>query len=173
MAAPHVTGVAALMKAADPGASAAEIVAALKFGVRPLDTLAGKVESGGMLDTVQAFKALGVDLMPNDAAPRAFHLKRPGKKVTLRGNGKVKFSWGRAVDEDLVGYEIYVDGKLKAVVEDPDGSVGPRGARTSAKIKVGAGKHRWSVIAVDEAGNQRKASSGKGKGRVAVSRARH
>lgn len=172
MATPHVSGVAALLKSASPNASAAEIVAALKYGVRPLETLESKVESGGMLDTVQAFKALGVDLMLNGAAPRAFRLKRPGKKVRVRGNGKVKFSWSSAVDEDLVGYEIYVDGKLKAIVEDPDGSAGPRGARTSAKIKVGAGKHRWSVIAVDEAGNQRKASSGKSKGRVAVSRSR-
>ena len=168
MAAPHVAAVAALLKSAEPGAGAAQIVDAIKFGSRKMDTLSGRVQSGGMTDAVGALAAIGRPATTVDVAPAAFNLKKPGKKVRVRRGGKLKFSWGRAHDTDLVGYEIYVDGKLKTTVEDPDGSQGPRAAKTSVKIKVGSGKHRWSVVAVDEAGNERKAGRGKGKGRVAV-----
>jgi hypothetical protein len=106
--------------------------------------------------------------------PGVFRLRRPGKRVHGGGGRKIKFSWSRAAGRDLVSYEIYVDGKLKATVADPDGSQGPRAAKTYAKIKVGAGKHRWSVRAVDESGRTRRARRGKSKGRVAVlSRRRH
>lgn len=168
MATPHVAAVAALVKSSEPGAGAAQIVDAIKHGVRRTDSLSGRVQSGGLADAVGALAAIGHPVESVDVAPGAFNLKKPGKRVRVRRGSKIKFTWSRAQDTDLVGYEIYVDGKLKAVVEDPDGSQGPRAAKTSTKIKVGSGKHRWSVIAVDEAGNQRKAGRGRGKGRVAV-----
>lgn len=168
MATPHVAAVAALLKSTEPGAGAASLVDAIKHGARKIDTLSGRVQSGGMADAVGALAAIGHPVDSVDAAPGAFKLKKPGKKVRVRRGNKIKFTWGRANDNDLVGYEIYVDGKLKATVEDPDGSQGPRAAKTAVKIKVGSGKHRWSVVAVDEAGNERKAGRGRGKGRVAV-----
>lgn len=167
MASPFVAGVAALLKSAAPGIGAAQTADAILAGARDLQTLSGKVSSGGYTDAVGALAAIGRS--PLDAAdvpPGAFKLRRPGKKVY--GGRKIKFSWSRAADTDLIGYEVYLDGRLQAVVEDPDGSQGPRAAKTSVKLKVKTGKHRWHVIAVDEAGNERKAGRGKSKGRVAV-----
>ncbi|MBI5309848.1 MAG: S8 family serine peptidase [Actinobacteria bacterium] len=168
MATPHVAAVAALLKSTEPGLPASQIVDAIKYGSRQVDTLAGRVQSGGIADAVGALAAIGHPVDSVDAAPSPFRLKRPGKRVRVHRGGKVKFTWSRTQDTDLVGYEIYVDGRLKATVDDPDGSQGPRIARTSVKIKVSSGKHRWSVIAVDEAGNERKAGRGRSKGRVAV-----
>lgn len=57
MAAPHVTGVVALLAAAKPGISVAEIRGAILNGVTPAAELAGKTASGGRLN---AFAALGL-----------------------------------------------------------------------------------------------------------------
>ena len=56
MASPHVAGVAALVKAAHPGFTVAQVKAAILGGVDRLGSLRGKVSSGGRLD---ACKALG------------------------------------------------------------------------------------------------------------------
>ena len=56
MASPHVAGVAALVKAAHPEFTVAQVKAAILGGVDRLDSLRGKVASGGRLD---ACKALG------------------------------------------------------------------------------------------------------------------
>ena len=58
MAAPHVSGVAALVWAAAPDASVAEVKDALRYGADPVAGLQGKVAWGGRLN---AFGALTVD----------------------------------------------------------------------------------------------------------------
>ena len=50
MAAPMVTGLAALMYSADPGLSVTELRSRLLGSVRPLDSLAGKTATGGIPD---------------------------------------------------------------------------------------------------------------------------
>jgi subtilisin family serine protease len=52
MATPHVTGAAALYKAINPTATAAQIKAAILNGATPTASLAGKVVSGGRLNVV-------------------------------------------------------------------------------------------------------------------------
>ena len=47
MAAPHVAGIAALVRAADPGASAADVVSAIKAGATPRPSLAGPRSASG------------------------------------------------------------------------------------------------------------------------------
>jgi thermitase len=174
MATPFVSGVAALLKSVEPGAGAAQIADAIRVGAHPLQSLTGKVKTGGEVDAVGALAAIGHSpLSANDPAPGVFRLKKPGTRVYTGGGSKVGFSWSHASDSDLVGYEVYVDGKLKATVNDPDGSQGPLAAKTASKIKVSAGRHRWNVIAVDEAGNTRMAGRGRGKGRVAVLSRKH
>lgn len=64
MATPHVTGVAALLKSANPEMSAAEIKARLIKSARPLASLRGRVASNGM---VNAYHALMNTVPPADA----------------------------------------------------------------------------------------------------------
>ena len=57
MASPHVAGVAALVKAAHPGFTVAQVKAAILGGVDRLGSLRGKVASGGRLDACKAVGA--------------------------------------------------------------------------------------------------------------------
>jgi subtilisin family serine protease len=54
MATPHVAGVAALVEAAHPAYTVAQVKAAILGGVVPLRSLAGKVATGGRLDACRA-----------------------------------------------------------------------------------------------------------------------
>jgi hypothetical protein len=54
MAAPHVSGVAALVLSLEPGLSASQLKARLLSTVDPVPGLAGKVLSGGRLDAARA-----------------------------------------------------------------------------------------------------------------------
>ena len=73
MAAPHVSGIAALVRAADPSASAAEVVRAIRDGATRRPALAGRVLSGGSANAAGALDAaLGVPLaVPATAQPPA------------------------------------------------------------------------------------------------------
>jgi subtilisin family serine protease len=66
MASPHVAGTAALVRAADPGVPAAQVVQALIGGARPLASLNGLLASGGVVDAEGAInRALA---LPNTVA---------------------------------------------------------------------------------------------------------
>lgn len=168
MAAPHVTGIVALLRGYNKSTSAAAIVTAITVGARPVPALSGKVKGNGVADVIGSFKALGYDTSGFDMGltPGSFHLKKPGKKVLVSGKkGKVKFTWSRSKDDDLVGYHVLINGKIRATV-----------AGLSAKIKLPAGKKiKWSVIAIDRAGNTRKANTtSASKGKIAISsRSKH
>jgi subtilisin family serine protease len=64
MAAPQVSGVVALLAAAKPGITVAEVRAAILGTAVPLPALAGKVASGGRLDAFAALASLGVAAAP-------------------------------------------------------------------------------------------------------------
>ena len=57
MASPHVAGVAALVRVADPGAPATQVVQAIKQGAARLPSLAGVTSSGGAADADAAIAA--------------------------------------------------------------------------------------------------------------------
>ena len=59
MATPHVTGVAALVKAAHPDFTVAQLKAALLGGVDRLHSLSGKVATGGRLDACRSLGGCG------------------------------------------------------------------------------------------------------------------
>jgi thermitase len=67
MAAPHVAGVAALVRTLDPGAPPAQVVQALKNGAKPVFGMAGVTVTGGAVDAVGAMDA--VLALPNPVAP--------------------------------------------------------------------------------------------------------
>ncbi len=162
MAAPHVSGVAALVKSHKPSASSSEVVSAILRGAKRVRTLRGKVATSGVLNAKRAIFAAdnpGADLSRSDlAGPSLFRLRSPGRSVRVGRTGRVKFRWSVAADDDLTGYEVYVDGRRRAFVADPDAD-GPRSARTTVRVRVKPGNHRWTVVAVDEAGNTRSATA--------------
>ena len=61
MAAPHVAGVAALVRAAVPGANADEVARAIKDSVVPLPSLQGKTVTGGKVDAAAAIQEATAD----------------------------------------------------------------------------------------------------------------
>lgn len=70
MAAPHVAGVAALLKAADPDATVSEIVGAIMSTTETTVGLAGRVASSGRLDAAAALEWLtGTPLSEPEPAP--------------------------------------------------------------------------------------------------------
>lgn len=104
MATPHVAGVAALMWAAAPTATVAEIRAGLLDGTDQMPSLAGKVSSGGRLNAATSLALLGPSPGPTPSPspspspseefhPRSVslsltkHLKARGKVTTLDGFG--------------------------------------------------------------------------------------
>jgi subtilisin family serine protease len=64
MATPHVTGAVALLAAANPDATAAEIRSAILSSTTPLTALQGKVATGGLLNVNAAVGAIGTTPTP-------------------------------------------------------------------------------------------------------------
>jgi subtilisin family serine protease len=75
MAAPHVAGVAALVRAADPGAPASQVVAAIERGAKPVAGMRGVTATGGVADAGGAIDAALA--MPNPVA-------KPGRPSVLK-----------------------------------------------------------------------------------------
>ena len=70
MAAPHVAGVAALLKAAQPTATQAEIVAAILSSVDRSTGLTGKVATSGRLNAAQALGSLPAQVVDGEQEPQ-------------------------------------------------------------------------------------------------------
>ncbi len=88
MAAPHVTGVAALVIASNPGIGIPALRAALLDNVDPVADLAGRTVTGGRLN---AFKALGGGATPPPPPPPAVVSVTPGNTSVVLG-GNVQFT---------------------------------------------------------------------------------
>jgi subtilisin family serine protease len=149
MAAPQVAGIAALLRGYNKGLTPDIVKSAIVLGARKSAPLSGKVRSGGVADAAGALNMVGanVAVTADNVAPGTFKLRKPGKRVRIRGRkGQVRFSWSKASDTDLIGYELTVNGKLRATVTG-----------THARVTVPAGKVTWSVVAVDADGNKTKA----------------
>ena len=70
MATPHVSGAAALLWAASPGASAAQIKSALTAGADPVAAFAGRTVTGGRLNVLSSLRLVAdVTLAPPAPAP--------------------------------------------------------------------------------------------------------
>jgi subtilisin family serine protease len=142
-----VSGVAALLFAADPSATAAQVRRALIVGAnRDVPSLLGKVEANGLLSATGALAALAhPDLTP----PAAFGTAGPPPAFRSRGRTPVTLAWRPARDAELEGYTVVVDGH--ATILPPD--------TTLLRLRLRPGKHRWSVSAYDLSGNRTAATS--------------
>jgi subtilisin family serine protease len=163
MAAPFVSGAAALYLSRTPSATVTQVRDALLQTVDPVPALAGKTVTGGRLNLG---RALGAGQQPQQApaaapardstAPSPFRLIRPRNRYETTRRG-VRFRWQRSVDTGGIHYyKLYIDGKKRRTVRDPDGRPGGREPRRRVHFHLGRGRHRWFVRAYDYAGNTRK-----------------
>jgi subtilisin family serine protease len=147
-AAATVSGVAALLMAADPQATAAQIRRAIIVGAnRNVAQLQGKVEANGLLSASGALTALA---QPDTQAPSKFRASSP-KTFRLRNAAQVRFSWTAAHDAELEGYQFRLDGQTSTLTP----------ATAAVVATVPAGRHHWSLVAYDLSGNRTEASSSK------------
>jgi len=94
MAAPYVAGVAALVRAVDPGAPASQVVQALRNGARPVAGMAGVTVTGGTVDAVGAIDAALA--LPNPPSPRPRKPRILRVTVNRRGVVTMLVRGGRA-----------------------------------------------------------------------------
>ena len=110
MAAPHVAGVAALLLARSNGtASAADIKQAILASVRPLNTLSGAVETGGMLDAAAAIVAF-------DAGPI-----EPAEYGLLEHTGETPAHTSVTFEPDGVAFDVCREDGVTTLPVAPNG----------------------------------------------------
>ncbi len=157
MAAPFVSGAAALYLARFPQASADQVKAALMQSTDRLPTLSGKTVSGGRLNIGRAIGAAApAATRParDTTPPSAFALIRPRNRLATRKRA-LGFKWQRSRDSGGIRlYRIYLNGKRVRTVKDKDGP-GGGDPRPRTKFRLRGGRHRWFVRAYDYAGNRR------------------
>ena len=156
MAAPFVSGAAALYLSRYPTAGVDQIKAALLSTVDKLPTLSGKTVTGGRLNVARALGAASPSTRPrkDTTPPSAFSLIRPRYRLATRKRA-LGFKWQRARDTGGIKmYRLYLNGRLVKTVKDKDGP-GGKDPRPRTKYRLRGGKHRWYVRAWDYAGNRR------------------
>jgi subtilisin family serine protease len=141
-AAATVSGVAALLFAADPQATAAQVRRAIIVGANEsVTSLDGKVEANGLLSASGALAALD---RPDTTPPTSFSVAGPPFTFRLRSAGPVRFSWSAARDAELEGYRLTLDGRTTTL----------RAQATTAVVRLRTGTHHWSIAAYDLSGNR-------------------
>jgi subtilisin family serine protease len=156
MAAPFVSGAAALYLSRSPLATAAQVRDAILGGVDRLPALAHRTASGGRLDIA---RMLGIQppsgrLGRDRTAPSPFRLLHP-RKMGARRKRLFRFRWRRARDASGIReYRFYMDGRRIRSIRDHDGP-GGRDPGPRIGMKLHQGRHGWFVRAIDYAGNVR------------------
>lgn len=184
MAAPHVSGAAALLLASNPSASPSTVRSVLMSSSDVTSGISGLVASGGRLNINSALNTLGgardssttlcdgsnmpVDDSDDDLRPDKFKLKSPTAGKTYYTGKKKKRSrliavkWTRSKDPDGIrSYKVKLNGHTIKTLKDPDGMPQGRKPKTETKIKVSGGKrkakkYRIYIVATDYQGFSRK-----------------
>jgi hypothetical protein len=146
-AAAATSGVAALLFAADPSATAGEVRRAIIVGANTdVAPLRGKIEANGLLSATGALAALA---HPDTTSPSAFRADGPEFAFRSRGAAPVRFAWQHSSDPELEGYSLTVDGTTTIL---------PPNA-TDFRTTLRPGVHRWRVSAYDLSGNRTAATA--------------
>ncbi|HKF80055.1 MAG TPA: S8 family serine peptidase [Thermoleophilaceae bacterium] len=110
MAAPHVSGAAALVRRGDTSAADTEIVQAIKESARPLEQLRGVTVTGGLVDAAAAIRrALVLPIRPRAVSPPPPPPTPPGKagfedsKRSIRVSRTWRFSFTFTAASGLTG----------------------------------------------------------------------
>ena len=163
MAAPFVSGAAALYLSRSPGATAAQVRDAILGSVHRTPSLARTTASGGRLDVAAMLRVDGAApaVQSDRLPPSPFALRHPGNRRASHRRS-LRFRWRPSRDASGIReYRLYVDGRRAGRVRDPDGP-GGRDPRPRTTIRLRGGRHRWFVRAVDYAGNVRSSHSFRG-----------
>jgi fibronectin type 3 domain-containing protein len=155
MATPHVAGVAALVKAARPSATAAEIRAAIEStcmdrGAAGYDTTFGY----GIVDANAAVDAILGGGGGGDVTPPA----APTGLTVAAGNATVALDWSNNTESDLAGYTVYRSTSAGGPFAALNASLLVASAYTDNAVTNGT-TYYYRVTAVDTSGNESSNSS--------------
>ncbi|MGE0026214.1 MAG: S8 family peptidase [Thermoleophilia bacterium] len=152
MAAPHVSGVAAVLLGEDPGLAPWQVKAAITLGGDAITSMSGVTSSGRRLSLSGALSVSANGVAPDTGGPDPFSLLSPADGLATNALSPV-FHWSPSADAQsgLAGYTLTLDGAAVATA--------PAGA-TSASVPgaMPEGDHLWTVTARDAVGNQRSAT---------------
>jgi Subtilase family len=163
MATPHVSGVAALVRAAVPSASAAQVAAAIREGAVPLSSLAGKTVTGGWADAPAAI-----------AAARRLTQPAPDPEPDPPGNqGNPGDSVDRTPPRARIGRASVRGRFLLMRLSFPNEAQAVTGTVAVAKLQRGAVRYRTRprravVVKVRLRPSARRALASRGRARAAV-----
>jgi subtilisin family serine protease len=146
MAAPAVSGTAALLLGQRPQSTPAELERSILGGATPDPGLAASVSTGATLSVSGALAALAA---PDRTPPAAFRPVAPAASFTTERDPSyyyqsVTFTWSPSSDDALAGYRVVLDGH----------PIGVAPSATSVTTRVAPGPHTWSVVAYDRSGNE-------------------
>jgi subtilisin family serine protease len=158
MAAPFASGALALLQAARPDLPEPALAAALIAGARPANASGGapRLDAAGALRQVIPSSGWHSVAAPKSAEPGRPRLSGPTGRRTVRV-GRVLFRWRAPRGGSAVAaYQVLLDGRPVARM-----AVRARAAATRLRVRVGAGAHRWQVVALDAAGHSRASRTGR------------
>jgi subtilisin family serine protease len=149
MAAPHVSGVAAVLLGEEPGLAPWQLKAAIMTGGDAIPSLSGTTASGRRLSLAGALGVTADGVAPDTAGPDPFSLLAPADGLATNATNPV-FRWSATSDPQsgLAGYSLVLDGS--AVV-----ATAPTTTSATVPGGVAEGDHVWTVTARDTAGNER------------------
>jgi subtilisin family serine protease len=144
MSAAHASGALALLAAARPDLGQPELRAALLDAARPAPGLRGAVAYGG-LDVAAAMHRL----LPGAAWRAPVRLRAPAGARA----GRVTLRWSARHMPTVVRWRVTVDGRTVGRVR--------AGRPLRIRTRVGAGSHRWRVVALNGAQRRVAAEAGR------------